>query len=176
MSLIELRRFTGRTLDEVTRYLSVDVSKSFADLFAQLTLPRRVPAVHQRTGSDVSVSGSGVAARLLTIELPKGSWHITAQVYAVKATATLGALDIWLTQQPAAGGGSPAGDAVAGYNRARVDDDDSVHLNFSLSCHWYLELQAPKTIHLAGKADYGSGTAPTLTGSIVAHGYTTERS
>lgn len=176
MKLVGLKRFQGRDLADVLRYLRGDLPRSFLDLTTVLQIPRRVPTIEAVHNTDLvsSWSGSATPQELTKLDLQPGKWHLygTATYSQGSTSHTFTAASLWLTKSPIA---MVPQDALLGYNYSvlQIDtgDDDIV----SLSCQWVIDLAQRTTISLQGQATYSGGaSAPKYRCALVAHGYVME--
>lgn len=182
---IELRKFSGKTLDDVLKYLKVDLSKSLHDAFSLLAQKRKDQRIYaiQKSG-DLTASATNFNFAQLT--LPKGKFHLTAAL-AYDGTGSGDEFTLsraWLTRTLLTS--AIPGDAVAGYNLAVIDPAtrtdsggdlvDHGYDQLTLHAHWYLDLKETAVVYLQGRATFSGGgaTDPTYSASMVANGYVME--
>ncbi len=86
-SYLELRKFSGKSLDDVVNYLNRDISKAFSDLFAILTQPLdEIGEIFEKDFSDVSAATTGAIFGIGLITPPKGTWLVTGYGFFVPGT------------------------------------------------------------------------------------------
>jgi hypothetical protein len=79
MKLIGLRKFQGRSLDDVVKYLRVDVSKTFEDLFTVLLSPDSRDIAKTFTLGPTPWATSSAIGIVGTFSLGPGDWLISGQ-------------------------------------------------------------------------------------------------
>ncbi len=182
---LELRKFTGSSLDDCVAYLKRDVSKAFSDLFAILSQKKGTPTIKSVNIGSGGMAASGTNFTLAQLELPKGTWHIVTTVtFDSNSTGyTFSIARAWMTLAPAATG--TPGDAELGINYASVnnglttdsggDTDAHTYDEVSLTCQWLLDLSSDRLVTLQGRSIYAGGAGtPAYRCSMVAHGYVME--
>jgi hypothetical protein len=172
--LSEVRKFSGYNLQDVLRFLKVDLSRGLQDLFAILNQKQKTQIFRQAVIRSGDMLGSGTTTPMLELTLPKGSFHIvgTCSFDDNGTSAATTIARIWITRD---NGTTLPDEAIRGYNYNRLDLASGSAYDVPVMAQWLLELTAETTIYMMGRATYSGGSgAPNFQAAMVAHGYVME--
>lgn len=173
MKFLGLKRFQGSQFADVVRYLQQDVPKAILDMTTVLQAPRPVPRVGVVSSVQVAPWGGSISPQVISrITVPPGNWHLTGMAESIRGSsgANTQEFKIWLTTSLSA---TLPADVRLGYNYSVLTGTSATHVNVALACQWVLELKTETQVSLVGQATFSGGT-PSVSGSIVAHGFTLE--
>lgn len=160
MSLRSLRPFGGRSLDDVIRYLRVDVASSLSQLFNALASQ---PAQYNETIVGTVAMNSATAQDLARLQLAPGTWDVYGSVLFTLNGATGSPVgQAWISENSRDSDGS-----IDGYSRM----ESLVQSTGRTPVYVYRRISTnePLNIYLGIEATFASGPVQ-AEGSIYAIG------
>lgn len=180
---LELRPFSGQTLEACLGYLRRDVAKAFADLFAVLGQRREVPVFKSIVVEDGDIASTGNSFVMAALTLPKGRWHLTATAVLDGAGSSNSFTNarMWIDRDV---DGGITTEAVLGHNYTYIiagqatdsgtDTVTHIYTTMPLMCQWRIDVDSESVMTLAGRSIYTGGGTPKFYCALVAHGYVME--
>jgi len=160
---VGVRKFLGKDLADVLRFLRVDLGKSMDDLFTVIRNATLFNTYKEKLyETPQSLPASGTTFEVFSIDLEPGDWDLVGTMYVNWSGIVMTGYEAWISDESLSVVG-----AILGYSHAVADFTRSAR---TLIVHRRVQNTEPVRLYMCAYATYGTGS-PTYQASLIARGY-----